>query len=97
MELGADQFALARRCHERGELAEAERLYREILQAEPRFAPAWHLLGVIASQCGRHDAAVNLFGRANALNPADAEAQFRQRTVSAGSAGQGNRLLSQGG
>jgi tetratricopeptide (TPR) repeat protein len=74
MELGADQFALARRCHERGELAEAERLYREILQAEPRFAPAWHLLGVIASQCGRHDAAVNLFGRANALNPADAEA-----------------------
>ncbi len=33
--------------HRSGQLAEAERLYRELLAADPRDFPARHLLGVI--------------------------------------------------
>ena len=36
--------------HQVGKLAEAERLYREILESNARHADAWHLLGLIAYQ-----------------------------------------------
>jgi tetratricopeptide (TPR) repeat protein len=39
--------------HQRGELAQAEQLYRQVLAAEPRQADAWHLLGLVAYQTGR--------------------------------------------
>src|SRR5262249_21137210 len=50
--------------HQGGRLAEAETLYRETLALQPDHADALHLLGVIASQVGRHDIAVDLIGRA---------------------------------
>lgn len=42
----------------RGELEQAERLYRQILRVDPNHADAHHLLGVIAHQRGRHETAV---------------------------------------
>ena len=45
--------------HQSGRLAEAEALYRHVLELEPANADALHLTGVIAHQAGRHaDAAV---------------------------------------
>jgi Tfp pilus assembly protein PilF len=67
-------FDQALRHHQSGDLALAENLYRQILQAEPRHADAWHLLGVIAVQVGRQDVAVEYIGGALHLNPCLAEA-----------------------
>lgn len=52
-----------------GELAPAEALYRQILDREPGQPDALHFLGVIALQVGRHDVAIDLIGRAAALDP----------------------------
>ena len=66
----AELFDQALRHHQGGDLALAENLYRQILQADPWHADAWHLLGVIAMQVGRHDVAVEYIGQALRLNPA---------------------------
>ncbi len=50
--------------HRAGRLAEAEALYRTILEAIPEHDESLHLLGVIALQAGRPDAAVDLISRA---------------------------------
>ena len=50
--------------HQAGRLADAEGLYRQILANVPEQPDALHLLGVIASQVGRHDAAVDLIRQA---------------------------------
>jgi protein O-GlcNAc transferase len=57
-------LAVALRHHQAGHLGEAERLYRQILQADSRNADALHLLGVLALQAARTDAAVDLIGKA---------------------------------
>jgi predicted O-linked N-acetylglucosamine transferase (SPINDLY family) len=61
-------FASALQNHRAGRLDEAERLYRQILQADPRHADALHFLGVLAHQLGRNDAAVELISSAIAIN-----------------------------
>ena len=43
-----------------GRLPEAESIYQQILQADPNQPVALHLLGVIASQVGKNDIAVDL-------------------------------------
>jgi tetratricopeptide (TPR) repeat protein len=50
--------------HQRGHLAEAESLYREILEQAPAHFDALHLLGVVQHQCGRHESAIELIQRA---------------------------------
>ena len=60
-------FAEALRLHQAGHLADAEKLYRQVLLAVPRHANSLHLLGVLAFQVGRHDSAVDLIGKAIAL------------------------------
>ena len=50
--------------HQRGELAEAERIYRQILELDPHHADSLHLLGVLAHQVGRDDVAVELIRKA---------------------------------
>jgi len=55
------------RLHENGDLAGAERGYRDILQADARDADAIHLLGLIAHQRGEHAQAVAQIGKAIAL------------------------------
>ncbi|MCK5296392.1 MAG: tetratricopeptide repeat protein [Alphaproteobacteria bacterium] len=50
--------------HQAGELAEAENLYRKILEVSPETPDALHLLGLIAHQKGVTDTAVDLIYKA---------------------------------
>ncbi len=67
-----DTLHLALRHHQQGQLDEAARLYQAVLAAQPGHPEAWHLLGVVAHQKGDHARAVELIGRAIAVNPRDA-------------------------
>lgn len=58
--------------HQRGQLAEAERLYLQILQARPAQFEAQHLLGVLRGQQGRLQEAQELVGAALRANPGSA-------------------------
>lgn len=62
-------LALAISQHRAGQLAEAERTYRQILARDPGNADSFHLLGIIAHQRGEHEQAVDLIGRAIARKP----------------------------
>jgi predicted O-linked N-acetylglucosamine transferase (SPINDLY family) len=55
--------------HRGGELAEAERLYREVLARDANHWQAAFHLGVLALQSGRLDEAVEMLARATALAP----------------------------
>jgi predicted O-linked N-acetylglucosamine transferase (SPINDLY family) len=55
--------------YQAGRLAEAETLYRQVLQAQPDNSDALHLLGLIAHHIGRHEVAVEMIGKAIAINP----------------------------
>ena len=55
--------------HQGGQPAKAERIYRQILQRQPDHLGALHLLGVIHHQRGEHLAAIEMIGRAIAVNP----------------------------
>jgi protein O-GlcNAc transferase len=59
--------------HRAGRLTDAERLYRLVCDSDPNNARAFHLLGVVAHQLRRPDAA-SLVGRAVLLDPDFAEA-----------------------
>jgi protein O-GlcNAc transferase len=59
--------------HRAGRLIDAERLYRLVCDTDPQNARAFHLLGVVAHQLKRPDAAT-LVGRAVTLDPDFAEA-----------------------
>ena len=63
----SEAMAIAVEHHERGRLQAAELIYRQILAANPHQADAWHLLGVLAHQLGRHEAAIEHIERAIAL------------------------------
>jgi len=58
--------------HRAGRLAEAERIYRQVLAQQPDHADALHLLGVLAGRTGRLDVAVELIRRAIAIWPTGA-------------------------
>src|SRR5262249_31082663 len=68
----AETLQAGLRHHQAGELAEAERLYRQALQVERRQPDALHLLGVLANQAGKPDVAVRFITQAIALAPAQA-------------------------
>jgi predicted O-linked N-acetylglucosamine transferase (SPINDLY family) len=62
-----DKLAAALDHHRAGRLAEAEQLYREIVQCDPRQADAWHLLGMVAHQRGNHATGVRWIAHAISL------------------------------
>ena len=66
-------LAAAMAHHRAGRLVEAERLYRLACDHDPKNARAFHLLGVVAHQLGRPDAA-SLVAQAVTLDPGFAEA-----------------------
>jgi len=61
-------LSLALEHHQAGRLAEAEGLYRLILDAVPQHAEARHLSGALALQQGRYEAAVDSIGKAIVLD-----------------------------
>ncbi|MGD9720319.1 MAG: tetratricopeptide repeat protein [Pirellulales bacterium] len=68
----AEALSIAFSHHQRNELAQAEHLYRQILSVDPQHADAWHLLGLVEHQSGRHGDAARSIGRAIELNGAQA-------------------------
>jgi tetratricopeptide (TPR) repeat protein len=67
--------------HQRGQLAEAERLYLQLMDAAPEaFAPR-HLLGVVRAQQGRNAEALALIGRALEISPGVPEALLNYGNV----------------
>jgi protein O-GlcNAc transferase len=58
--------------HQQGMLAEAERLYREVLAKAPGQPDALHFLGVLETQQGRHEAGLTLMDRALKISPGNA-------------------------
>jgi predicted O-linked N-acetylglucosamine transferase (SPINDLY family) len=55
--------------HQARRLHQAEKIYRAVLEREPRHADAWHLLGMIAHEAKQNRQAIDLIGRAIALDP----------------------------
>jgi tetratricopeptide (TPR) repeat protein len=68
-----DVLRLGLQQHQRGRLAEAATLYRQVLAARPEHPDALHLLGVVALQQGDPARAAGLIGRAVALRPGAAD------------------------
>ncbi|MEZ5563494.1 MAG: tetratricopeptide repeat protein [Gammaproteobacteria bacterium] len=78
-----DKLQQAIQLHQQGQLAAAEKLYRDVLHGDPRHSKALQFLGVIAGQRGESQQAVDLIDQALAINPDDA----------AGWSNRGNALL----
>jgi tetratricopeptide (TPR) repeat protein len=73
--LSASQaIVLAKQHHSAGDLQKAHRIYRQVLQSDPRQADAMHYLGLIAYQVGKPEEAVGLIERALDIEPNVAEA-----------------------
>jgi hypothetical protein len=66
------QFEQAVELHRKGQLAQAQALYMDVLKIEPKHSDALHLLGVIAAQTRKPQRAVELIGQAIMLNPNNA-------------------------
>jgi len=79
--LGANLFAAALTHFRAGRLDEAERACRDVLTFDRNHAHALHLLGLIAYQSGRHDAALDLIGRSFALDRRNADCAFNMAQV----------------
>jgi tetratricopeptide (TPR) repeat protein len=60
--------------HQKGQLAQAQMIYRQVLATHPRHFDALHLLGVIAAQTRKPQQALALFEQAIAINPRSAVA-----------------------
>jgi Flp pilus assembly protein TadD len=74
MGMSSELLAQAISHQQAGQLQQAERIYQQILSADPNNADAWHLLGLVALQLGRHEVAAAYIGRAVALAPSDPDA-----------------------
>ena len=70
------QKGLAR--HEAGQLPQAETLYRQALQLAPGHSGALHLLGIVATQLGKCELAIDLLDRSIQINPECAEAFYNR-------------------
>jgi tetratricopeptide (TPR) repeat protein/SAM-dependent methyltransferase len=66
-------FTQAFEHHQAGRLDEAERLYRQMLAADPRHAESLNMLGVVTFQKGNPKLAIELISQAITLNDCTAE------------------------
>ena len=67
--------------HEKGDLQEAERLCRQVIQREPMQVEALNLLGVICRQTGRMNRAADYLRKAVQEKPGDAAAHHNVAEV----------------
>jgi tetratricopeptide (TPR) repeat protein len=70
--------------HRRGQLAEAEAGYRDVLRRDPNNADALHLLGLIIGQAGDAQHGIALIERSLKTAPSSAEAHFNLANLLAG-------------
>lgn len=70
MTTSADLLSQGWRLHQAGKLADAERLYRQVLAAEPENANAWCYLGIALFDTRRLGESVAAYRRALAIQPA---------------------------
>lgn len=66
------------RLHQAGNLAEAERLYRGVLQQQPFNAAALHYLGLLAKDAGHAQASLDLIAQSVALEPGNVSFRVNQ-------------------
>lgn len=67
--------------HQQGQLAEAETLYRDVLNIQPDNPDALHFLGVLESQRGRREAGLSLIDRAVKVNPRNPSAFYNRAGI----------------
>jgi tetratricopeptide (TPR) repeat protein len=72
----SEALTVAREYRLAGRLPEAEEVCLQVLNIAPDYVPAWYLLGTIALDTGRFEAAAAYFGRAVVLMPELAEAHI---------------------
>jgi protein O-GlcNAc transferase len=72
--LSDPSIQVATQHHQAGRLAEAEKIYRQILARQPEDAEALYLLAIITGQKGQMESAVDMTRRAIRANPNLAEA-----------------------
>ncbi|MBT4701498.1 MAG: tetratricopeptide repeat protein [Rhodospirillaceae bacterium] len=72
---------LAVQHHNAGDLEQAEEIYQQILEADPKHPVALHLLGVVASQVGEFEDAAELISSALEIVPDYAEAHLNLGNV----------------
>jgi protein O-GlcNAc transferase len=65
----SQEFQSAVQHHQAGRFAEAEKIYRQIIAANPKHSDSIHLLGVLAYQTGNPQEAVRLISRAVEIAP----------------------------
>ena len=84
--------------HGAGRLAEAELLYRQVLQSAPHDPDASHNLGLIAITKGQRDAALSLFQAALAANPMQPQylVSLAGTLLAMGRSGEAHTVLRQG-
>jgi tetratricopeptide (TPR) repeat protein len=64
------------RLHQTGDFASAERLYQEVLRAEPENFDALHLLGLVLHQTGHSNPAIERLQQALTVRPQSADAHY---------------------
>jgi tetratricopeptide (TPR) repeat protein len=67
-------LAAARQCHQSGNFAQAERIYRQLLDADRTQDQVWYLLGACCQSLGKLDEAVSSMRQALQLGPQHVEA-----------------------
>jgi Flp pilus assembly protein TadD/SAM-dependent methyltransferase len=77
----AQMFGVAVRHHQSGRLADAEKLYRDILARDPAHLGSLHFLGLLAHQTGRHAEAADLIGRSVTRDPTIPDGHYHMGLV----------------
>ncbi len=67
--------------HQQGRIADAEIGYREVLKQLPNQPDALHFLGVVESQRGNHDRALQLFDRSLAVQPRNPATHYNRANL----------------
>jgi tetratricopeptide (TPR) repeat protein len=71
-------FALGLLWQQKGDVRRAETFYAKALEINPRHVGAWNNLGVLAGKEKAWGVAIRFFGKALAIDPADAKTQYLQ-------------------
>lgn len=77
----SDLVAIAVDLHRRGDLGQAEEIYRRILELSPKQVDALHFLGVLCHQRGASQAAMDFIRKALRINPEYADARINLGNV----------------